>query len=87
MNEACYRNRIAVIFVKFLMKNYCEKSDCAAMMAAPEASPLKTVWFTPARRHRLGYFIALQRVKRMGCIFLISLVHGLQHHLCHGKLC
>lgn len=23
----------------------------------PEASPLKTVWFTPARRHRLGFFM------------------------------
>jgi len=24
---------------------------------APEASPLKPVWFTPARRHRLGFFL------------------------------
>jgi hypothetical protein len=28
-------------------------------MKLPEASPLKPVWFTPARRHRLGFFYAL----------------------------
>ena len=41
----------------------CSPLGDALNYGSPEASPLKSVWFTPARRHRLGFIFA-QRLTR-----------------------